>query len=147
MGRYDDIIDLPHHVSKTHPQMTMEERAAQFSPFAALTGYDDAVAETRRLTEEWVELSDEEAEDLNKKITYLSEHPDDRHEIQAVYFKPDEKKSGGAYITKQGVIRRIDTVNQYIEFSDRIRIEMKHLKKIIVDDLTENYGRNIQVEN
>lgn len=134
MERYDDIIHLPHHVSKTHPQMTMEERTAQFSPFAALTGYDDAVVETRRLTEEWVELSDEEAEDLNKKITYLSEHPDERHEIQAVYFKPDEKKSGGAYITKHSVIRRIDTINQYIEFTDRIRIGMKYLKNIMIND-------------
>ena len=94
--QYDDIIHLPHHVSKTRPQMSMLDRAAQFSPFAALTGYEDAIQETGRLTDERMELSDEDRELLDRKWHYLQEIISDRPEITVTYFVPDEKKAGGS---------------------------------------------------
>lgn len=92
MGKYDDIINLPHHVSRTHPQMTMEERAAQFSPFAALTGYDDAVTETGRLTDQWMPLSEEETEDMNQKLRFLMDHAGEQPAVSITYFIPDQKR-------------------------------------------------------
>ena len=94
--KYEDIINLPHHVSKTRPQMSMLERAAQFSPFAALNGYDDAVKETGRLPDERIELGDEERDLLDRKQQYLQEIIADRPEITVTFFVPDEKKSGGS---------------------------------------------------
>ena len=132
MGKYDDIINLPHHVSRTHPQMTMEERAAQFSPFAALTGYDDAVTETGRLTDQWMPLSEEETEDMNQKLRFLMDHAGEQPAVSITYFIPDHKKAGGAYQTKQGTIRRIDAVNRIIEFTDREKLDMKYIREIRV---------------
>ena len=132
MGKYDDIINLPHHVSRTHPQMTMEERAAQFSPFAALTDYDDAVTETGRLTDQWMPLSEEETEDMNQKLRFLMDHAGEQPAVSVTYFIPDQKKAGGAYQTKQGTIRRIDAVNRIIEFTDREKLDMKYIREIRV---------------
>ena len=132
MGKYDDIINLPHHVSRTHPQMTMEERAAQFSPFAALTGYDDAVTETGRLTDQWMPLSEEETEDMNQKLRFLMDHAGEQPAVSITYFIPDQKKAGGANQTKQGTIRRIDAVNRIIEFTDREKLDMKYIREIRV---------------
>ena len=100
--KYEDIINLPHHVSKTRPQMSMLERAAQFSPFAALNGYDDAVKETGRLTDERIELGDEERDLLDRKQQYLQEIIADRPEITVTFFVPDEKKPGGSYTASTG---------------------------------------------
>ena len=94
--QYDDIINLPHHVSKTRPQMSMVDRAAQFSPFAALTGYDAAIKETGRLTDEKVNLSEEEKEALDRKQQILMEWLGDHPALTITFFVPDEKKSGGA---------------------------------------------------
>ena len=93
MDPYEDIINLPHHVSPKRPQMSMQDRAAQFSPFAALTGYEDAIKETGRLTDVKIELSDEDRELLDQKQQYLQEHIGDRPEITITYFVPDEKLS------------------------------------------------------
>ena len=114
MNRYDDIINLPHHVSSTHPQMSMHDRAAQFSPFSALTGHSDAVKETARLTDEKTELTEDEISALNQKLNYLTEHAEERPEIAVEYFVPDERKSGVAYITITGNFRRIDEYSQSI---------------------------------
>lgn len=108
MGKYDDIINLPHHVSATRPQMSMHDRAAQFSAFAALTGYDDRVAEAARLTDKRMELTEEEIKDLNLKIQILKENADTRPFLFIEYFIPDKKKSGGSYISVTGNFRRID---------------------------------------
>ena len=96
MGKYDDIIDLPHHVSKVHPQMSIWDRSAQFAPFAALTGHDAAIKETARLTDERLELSDEVIMKLNDQLNMIRDNIGTEQEISITYFVPDEKKSGGA---------------------------------------------------
>ena len=116
MGKYDDILNMPHHVSGTRPHMSMHDRAAQFSPFAALVGYDAAVKETARLTNEKQELTAEKITDLNQKIAFLNEHADERPEITIEYFIPDEKKTGGMYVTLSGNFRRIDEYNHNMVF-------------------------------
>ena len=105
MGSYDDIINHPHYVSKTRPQMSMLDRAAQFSPFAALTGYDAAIKETRRLTTDKLELDDDTKTLLNMKQAYLMEIINEQPEITVSYFLPDSKKAGGEYVTISGTLR------------------------------------------
>ena len=116
MGKYDDMLNMPHHVSSTRPHMSMHDRAAQFSPFAALVGYDDAVKETARLTNEKQELTADKIADLNQKIAFLTEHADERPEVTIEYFIPDEKKAGGKYVTLSGTFRRIDEYNHNMVF-------------------------------
>ncbi len=99
MPDYDDIINLPHHVSTKRPQMSMLDRAAQFSPFAALTGYDAAIKETGRLTDEKIEMDEESLNMLNMKFQLLVDALDENQEVSFTYFKPDETKAGGAYVT------------------------------------------------
>lgn len=105
MNQYEDIINLPHHVSTTRPQMPMSDRAAQFSPFAALTGYDAAIKETGRLTDTKIELDDEELHNLNLKFQFLVEHLEDEPEVAVTYFKADERKAGGAYLEATGIVK------------------------------------------
>ena len=99
---YDDIIRLPHHVSRNHPQMPMLDRAAQFAPFAALAGYEAAVAETARRTAERRELSPQKTEELNRRLAALIARLPERPEATVEYFVPDERKAGGAYVTVSG---------------------------------------------
>lgn len=108
MHKYDDIINLPHYTSSKRPRMAMIDRAAQFSPFAALTGYDAAVKETARLTEDRVELDEYQKSALNDRLQILQERLSDTPVISIKYFVPDERKSGGAYCTETGVIKKID---------------------------------------
>ena len=122
-GKYDEIIDLPHHVSKTRPQMPMSDRAAQFSPFAALTGYDSAIKETGRLTDEKIELGEESLTALNARYQMLMDVLAEGPEVRITYFKPDERKAGGAYVTITGAIRKIDDFEQII-MQDGTRIPM-----------------------
>lgn len=133
MNGYDDIINMPHHVSTTHPQMSMHDRAAQFSPFAALTGHGDAVKETARLTDEKLELTEDEISALNQKLNFLTEHAEDRPEITIEYFVPDERKSGGAYITVTGNFRWIDEYSQSIIMThgEEIPIENIYMIKLL----------------
>ena len=121
---YDDIINLPHHVSATRPPMPMIDRAAQFSPFAALTGYDSAIKETGRLTDDKVELSDEAYELLNQKFQQISEHLDEHGEVRLMYFVPDAHKEGGAYRSLTGRIKRIDEIERVIIMQDRTKVPM-----------------------
>ena len=107
-GPYDDIINLPHHVSATRPQMSRENRAAQFSPFAALTGHGAAVLETARLTTQTIELSDDEITALDMKLNTLAEMIDSRPTATITHFRPDAKKAGGEYISTTGELKRID---------------------------------------
>ncbi len=107
-GQYDDIINLPHHVSTTRPQMSRENRAAQFSPFSALTGHDAAVLETARLTDRRIELAEGTIAELDMKLNTLAEMIDSRPEVTVTYFRPDAKKDGGAYVTVTGAVKRID---------------------------------------
>lgn len=98
MSRYDDIINLPHHVSPTRQRMSMHDRAAQFAPFAALVGYDDAVAETARLTESRPDLDEQEQQALNAKLCTLADHIQEHPDVRIRYYVPDALKSGGAII-------------------------------------------------
>ena len=125
--KYDDILNMPHHVSSTRPHMSMHDRAAQFSPFAALVGYDDAVKETSRLTNEKQELTADKITDLNQKIAFLTEHADERPEITIEYFIPDEKKAGGMYVTLSGNFRRIDEYNHNMVFTSGEEIPLNDI--------------------
>ena len=107
-GKYDDIIHLPHHVSQTHPQMPMHDRAAQFSPFAALTGYGAVIRETGRLTETRPGLDEDARDELNRRLTLLATLLERRPMVTLTYFQPDARKEGGACLTITGIVRKID---------------------------------------
>ena len=110
MGEYDDIIGLPHHVSSTRPHMPMLDRAAQFQPFRALTGYEDAVQETARYTDEKVELTEDEKALLDMELQRLSDDIANRPQVTLTCFRPDNRKSGGAYVTTTGRLKKIDDI-------------------------------------
>ena len=118
MNEYEDIIHLPHHVSKKHPQMSMSDRAAQFSPFAALTGYDAAVEETARLTDRRIELDEYEAQHLDEQIQKLSGHLQEHPEVSITYFLPDARKEGGEYVTVTGRVKKIENYERRIVLMD-----------------------------
>ena len=122
--QYGDIIHLPHHVSSVHPHMPVSDRAAQFAPFAALTGYGDVIKETARQTDEGPDLSEDEKQELNYKIQLACALPGEKPEIVLTYFVQDEKKSGGAYHTARGKIRRIDPDAGQIILEDGLRIRL-----------------------
>ena len=122
MNKYKDIINLPHHVSKTRNPMSLYNRAAQFAPFAALTGYDDAIKEIARLTEQKIELSDELKNMLNQKIKLIIENIKLQPEVVITYFVHDNKKSGGVYKTISGNVKRIDEVEKCIIFTNKLKI-------------------------
>ncbi len=122
MHRYDDMIHLPHHQSGTRPHMSLHDRAAQFSPFAALTGYDAAVEEAARLTEQKLELSEEEKAAIGAKLTEIKEHIKERPEVTVTYFVPDERKAGGTYVTVTGTVRRIDEFERVVVMQDQSRV-------------------------
>lgn len=121
-GKYDDIINLPHHVSKTRPQMSMSNRAAQFSPFAALTGFEDAILETARLTDEKIILSKEEKETLNRKQNFLIEKLSEQPALTVTYFLADKKKAGGTYITISGKLKKIDEFERCMQLTEGTKI-------------------------
>ncbi len=121
-GEYNDIINLPHHVSKKHPQMSLYARSSQFAPFAALTGYEEAVKETARETSERIDLDEELKNILDSKILLLSEKIKSKPEISFTYFVPDAKKNGGTYINVTGIVRKIDTYSQTIYLADNTEI-------------------------
>lgn len=128
--KYDDIIRLPHHVSTRHPQMSIHDRAAQFSPFAALTGHDAAIRETERLTEEWVELDEDSKEQLDERLQMIREHLAERPEITFTFFQPDERKQGGAYRTITGKVKKIDEYEHRILLEDGTALMVEHLVSI-----------------
>ena len=127
---YEDIINLPHHVSKTRPQMSMIDRAAQFSPFAALTGYDAAIKETGRLTDEKIEMDEEALNILNMKFQLLVDRLADEPEITFTYFKPDERKAGGAYIDVTGKVKKVDDFERLIVMQNGTKMPMDDILNI-----------------
>lgn len=124
MKEYREIIDLPHHVSPTRPQMPMSARAAQFAPFAALTGYDSAIKETGRLTDEKIDLDEEALTDLNMRYQLLVDALDEEPEVEITYFKPDERKSGGEYVTVTGTVKKVDDFERLITMQNGTKIPM-----------------------
>ena len=115
---YDDIIRLPHHISQNHPQMPLRDRAAQFAPFSALTGYEAAVGETTRLTSERRELDPQEAEELNRRLTDFAARLKDRPEVTIEYFVPDDRKAGGAFVSVTGRVRHISVPERTLVMED-----------------------------
>ena len=129
-GKYDEIMGLPHHVSKTRPQMPMSDRAAQFAPFAALTGYDAAIKETGRLTDERIELDVEVLSALDMKYQLLMEALDEAPEVTITYFQPDERKAGGKYVSAVGAVKKIDDFERRITMQDGAKIPMDDVLSI-----------------
>ena len=127
MGKYDDIMDLPHHVSATRPQMLMIDRAAQFMPFRALTGYEDAVQETARLTDERVELTEDEKALLDAKLQRLADRLDSHPQVTLTWFQPDKRKAGGAYVTTTGRLKKIDDLEGVLLLASGERIAIKDI--------------------
>jgi len=121
---YSDIINLPHHNSATRPRMPMSDRAAQFSPFSALTGYDAAIKETGRLTDTKIELGEESLNILNMKFQILMDNLEDNPEVTFTYFKPDERKAGGSYIDVTGTVKKVDDFERLIVMQDGTKIPM-----------------------
>lgn len=117
-GKYDDIIHLPHKQSATRPHMSVIDRAAQFSPFAALTGHGDAIKETERLTGRKMELDEHSKEALDMRLQMIMENLSGQPELSVTYFLPDAKKAGGEYVTLSGTVKRIDEVKQLIIMRD-----------------------------
>ena len=128
--KYGDIINLPHHQSPTRPKMSNYDRAAQFSPFAALTGHADAIKETARKTEEFNEPSDDMKAVINKKLLFLVDRLETRPEVAITFFQPDEKKSGGAYITVKGNISKIKRYEREIQMTTKEIIPMDMITEV-----------------
>ncbi len=123
MTNYDDIINLPHHTSAKRPRMSREMRAAQFSPFAALTGHDEAIEETARLTDKQIELDETAKNILNDKFSFLIDNILSQPEITVTYFIPDAHKEGGAYVDYTGNLRKYDYHSKLLHFSDGTQIQ------------------------
>ena len=127
---YNDIKHLTRpQYDDLHP-MSMSDRAAQFSPFAALVGYDDAVAETARLVGDRIELTEDEMSELNTNLNRLLDSLDEQPQISVTYFVPDEKKSGGKYVVKQGVVRIYDSYAKVLVFTDGVRIAVTDMAQL-----------------
>ena len=139
MSKYDDIINLPHHVSKKHPQMSLHDRAAQFSPFAALTGHKAAINETARLTDEKQILSEDVIAKLNEQLNLIKENIGTNQTVTITYFVPDDKKSGGAYISHTGVVKKIDEYNHTVILTDKTVIPIEQISEMQSDIFSEIY--------
>ena len=122
---YDDILHLPHPTSKNHPRMSIQERAAQFPPFAALTGHAAAIAETARLTDRKMELDEDTRAELDRRQAILLEHIDQQPEVTVTWFRPDERKEGGAYLTTTGRLKKIDALGRRLVLLDGTGIPLE----------------------
>lgn len=128
--KYKEIIDLPHPVSKKHPQMSLRDRAAQFSPFAALTGHSDAIDEAARLTDRRIELDESQIAELDGKLQIIAERIGECPTVAVTWFQSDEKKAGGAYVEKVGVVKKIDSYAREVVFMDGTRIQIEDIYAI-----------------
>ena len=132
ISEYEDIIALPHHVSASHPQMSLADRAAQFSPCAALTGYEDAIDESARLTEEQIELDENAREELDEKLRQIRECGEAHPEITVTYFQKDARKDGGAYVTLTDRVKKIDEYARMISFMDGTVVRIENILQCII---------------
>lgn len=126
-NKYDDILNLPHPESKKHPRMSMHDRAAQFSPFSALTGHDAAIKETARLTDAFIFLDETMKSGLDQRLGLILEKLSDRPQVMITYFRKDEKKTGGSYEIAEGTIRKVDFYDRVIVMEDRSKIPLDYL--------------------
>ena len=129
---YDDIIMLPHHISSVHPAMPVSERAAQFMPFAALTGYGEAIDEAGRRTEERMELEEDAVWALDEKLRMIQERAAQKPEISVTFFRQDARKAGGAYVTVTGRNRKIDQYEKNLVMEDGTKISMKEVAELYI---------------
>lgn len=127
---YEDILYLPHHQSPKREHMSLRDRAAQFAPFAALTGYEDAIEETGRLTDEEILLDETAVDRINEQLQYLAAHMDEGIRVSVTYFRPDDRKSGGAYLTDIGVIKKIDQDRQTLLMESGVTIAMGQIREL-----------------
>lgn len=130
MSKYEDIIDLPHHTSATRQRMSISDRAAQFAPFAALTGYDGVIAETARLTDSEDAENDESVAILDKKLRFLKGVADSHPYVEITYFIPDERKSGGRYETVYGYLKMLDEIERSIILMDKRQILFERIRSL-----------------
>lgn len=128
-GPYDDIINLPHHNSPAHPRMSLTNRAAQFSPFAALTGFESAIEETARHTDKRIELDENSLAALDRKLQLLAKQMSDLPEAAITFFQPDQKKAGGRYLTLVGVVKKVDNYEK--------SVVLMNGKKIMIADILD----------
>ena len=135
--KYADIIGLPHHTSPTRPRLSISARAAQFAPFAALTGYGAAVDETARLTDDMIMLDENAKAMLDGKLQIIAEHIGDHPEVTITYFEPDKKKSGGAYISVTGRVKEIDEYERIVRLCDGMKIPIEQIYGITTELFTE----------
>ena len=135
---YDDIVNLPHPTSKRHPRMPIVDRAAQFSPFAALTGHRAAIEETSRVTDRRIELDEDAKEQLDQTLQLLLERIDEQPEITVTWFSPDKKKAGGQYHTATGKLKRIDTQESRLILTDGTQIPLEDLLRIRIESFQDD---------
>ncbi len=126
---YDDIINLPHHRSKSRPPMSLHDRAAQFAPFAALSGYEEAVIETARLTDTKIQLDETAVAVINEKLYEIAEKGL-KDEFAITHFRPDARKNGGVYLTDVGIIKKIETIEKKVILENGLQIAMEHIVEI-----------------
>ena len=134
-GKYDDIINMPHHISKKHPRMSLENRSAQFAPFAALTGYEDEVEETARITDKKIEITDEIKTEMNIKLKSIQEKIYTKPKVTITYFIPDSKKEGGSYKIVTSNVMKIDKYKQTIVLKDKTEIPINFITNINIEEL------------
>ena len=132
--KYKDIINLPHHVSIKHKPMSLEARSAQFAPFAALTGYEDSVNETARLTDKKIELDEEEMKFINNILQKIKRSIKEKPKVTIIYFIPDKRKEGGSYITANGCVTKIDEDKLLIVLDYKLEIKFDTIIKITIED-------------
>ncbi len=138
MGKYEDIIDHPHHQSKTRPHMNLQNRAAQFAPFAALSGYGEAVAETERITEERAILDESVVDEINRKLAEIAErlNSESRNEpyVSITYFVDDLLKDGGSYVHAAGNVKKVDAYERQVLMKDGTVIPMRDIFDVEILD-------------
>lgn len=130
---YDDIINLPHYQSKKRAHMSLEDRAAQFASFAALTGHEEAIEETARLTEKKIVLDEAAKEAISEKLFEISQSLDKKWNVSITYFKPDRFKEGGAYLTDIGVVTKIDEVEKIVVMDNGMKIDIEGIINVVID--------------
>ena len=130
MNKYKDIINLPHHTSKKHPAMSLNNRSAQFAPFSALTGYDEKIREIARTTDKKIELDDGRKLIINDKLSWLKKHIKENPQITVTYFLKDKKKRGGKYQTITGQIKRIDELEKTLYLTNKTKIKIEDITNI-----------------
>lgn len=128
---YEDILDLPRYMLQYNRPMPLHARAAQFAPFAALTGFDEEIEETARFTEGKLELTEDELDAMNKALVWLLEHENEHTEITVTYFQPDARKQGGAYVTYTGNLRFLDEAEGKLKFTDGSAVPIGMIRKIL----------------